>query len=76
MSQDSINRKIGQEIAMKVFFDGANKCNDEDQLAGYATMLCAMAAKLIHGIEGQQVKEDFLKAAIKDNEPMVAHRKQ
>ena len=41
MSQDSINRKIGQEIAMKVFFfDGANKCNDEDQLAGYATMLC------------------------------------
>lgn len=68
--------KKGNQIAMQVFHAGAEKCGDEDQLAGYAQMLCAIAAKLIHGLEGQDVKADFLRAAIADNEPIVAHRKQ
>jgi hypothetical protein len=69
-----MSNEIPRDLAVKVFHSGVQQCKSTEELSVFAQMLCVLSAKLIHGIEGQDVKADFLMAAIADKEMITPIR--
>ena len=71
-----MSKKTAEELAMAAFNTGIQQCETTEEASKYCQMLCIIAAKTIHGIEGRRFKKDFLGAAIKDSEmitPVMRH---
>ena len=64
------------DVALMAFKAGAQRTHSEEQLSRYAQMLVTLSVKLIHGLEGQKFKKDFLQAAIADKEKMTVQKVQ
>jgi len=63
-----------RDLALRVFHSGIQRLKSKEELSVFAQMLCMLSAKLIHGIEGQDVKADFLMMAIEDKEKITPVR--
>ena len=64
------------KLALNAFEALMNECESEDEISDISSFLAMVCIKTIHGIEGQQFKADFLKAAIADKEMIRPKRVQ
>lgn len=76
MNRNKPKMQKGHSVAMDVFHTGTQACKSDDELAGFVQMICILAAKTIHGMEGQKFKKDFLRGAISDAEKITPKRVQ
>ncbi|CAA0103450.1 Uncharacterised protein [Zhongshania aliphaticivorans] len=76
MNRSKEKMKQGHQVAFDAFHTGIQGCKSDDELAGFVQMICLLAAKTIHGMEGQKFKKDFLRGAISDAEKIVPKRVQ
>lgn len=68
--------KKGESIALNTFNSAAQKCDSEDELAGFVRMMCILSSKTIHGLDGQEFKQDFLTGCNQDLEKISPVRVQ
>jgi len=64
----------GRELGIKKFDDAIQECNCEEEISGLCQMLAILSVKLLRGIEGEEFKKDFLKAAMSDKGKITLHK--
>jgi hypothetical protein len=68
--------EIGNELAINVFTSNCQKCKTDDELAGFVRMLCVLSSKMIHGMDGEEFKNNFLSQAMADTQRIEPKRVQ
>jgi len=59
------------ELAIEMFSGGVQICKSKEEVSLYAQAICALSAKMIHGLEGKKFKKGFLGEAIKSNDTIT-----
>ncbi len=62
------------KIAMDAFYGGLQQCTTLEECSHYCQTLCALTAKTIGGIEGNEIKRGFLEGAIADEETITPEK--
>jgi hypothetical protein len=62
-----MNEQVKARAILK-FTEALQSCKSEQEISVFCQMTLTLASKTIHGIEGRKFKENFMNAAINDNE--------
>jgi len=62
-----MNKKI-IDLAGQKYGEGVQRCKSKEEISEFCQILCILVVKTIHGIEGNEFKKDFIRAAVEDNE--------